>query len=142
MKLTKEQQRAFFEILFGKGHKTGTEIIGFYDRYDGNKEYYKHIRPGLYFWHFTNDYDNELLGIKGGFLYGEYVRIQITFVRSNVAFFRYVDYPNVPEQHFDLGSVMHWKLHPEKLSLKEYGAESLKGITEWDTLDGRITIVD
>lgn len=110
------------------------------DRYgEGRDEYQQHIREGRTYWHFLHEEECRWIGgdIKVG-----WVRILITSVRSGVAFYRYLDVDYGREHHFDLGSTMSMFLHPEQLSLSEFGLTDYKDKVEIDTLDGRITIVE
>lgn len=76
-----------------------------------------HIRVNDEFWYYlTNDEE-----LKNG-----WYKIVITYIRSKVYFYKYVDYPHREEEYFPIESVFPMLLKPVTLSLSKEGLTHLK----------------
>ena len=107
------------------------------------KSYEKYIdkifKPGKQFWHWSNEEQN-------------WEKITVTYVRSGVFFYK--NEKTEEEKYAHVQSFKAMMLHPAVIDLKEYlefliielndekYAKKLLNNTDWETINGRIKIVE
>ena len=105
-----------------------TTLIDLY----GKEHFHEHIKEGEQFWQF---FDN------GTEIYKRtnknYNLINITLVRSGVAFYQFDGHTDIKEEHFEIGSLNSRTLVPKQLELSKYADEKFiklykAGIYEFD----------
>ena len=94
----------------------------------------KFIRVGFEFWHFISESEMRTLGLDTC----QWVKIKVTYIRSGLFFYKYVDYKDVPEQWCPLNCLMMNLLHPVRFYPRAWGYDEN---WNWETLDGRVEIV-